>query len=138
MTEFSLDATLAKDSALVCQLALCQLRLIDDARFDWLMLVPRRSAKSEWFELEPVDQQQLHAELMQVASRLRQHSLCKKINIGALGNVVSQLHVHVIARNSDDACWPKPVWGTPMQARTDATKAIAIRHWQSAFADLAC
>jgi diadenosine tetraphosphate (Ap4A) HIT family hydrolase len=134
--EFELDSTLDADSTLVCTLKLCQLRLIDDARFDWLMLVPMRANKSEWFELEPIDQQQLHRELMAVASQLQYHSACKKINIGALGNVVSQLHIHVIARNPNDDCWPKPVWGTPMQRRADALKTLALQRWQRVFSAL--
>jgi diadenosine tetraphosphate (Ap4A) HIT family hydrolase len=135
--QFKLDPLLEADSALICTLQLCQLRLIDDLRFDWLMLVPMRADKSEWFELDPIDQQQLQCELLEVASQLKHVSACKKINIGALGNVVSQLHIHVIARNPNDDCWPKPVWGTPMQRRPDALKTLALQQWQRAFSGLA-
>jgi diadenosine tetraphosphate (Ap4A) HIT family hydrolase len=114
-----LDPQLAHDSSWLGDLPLSQLRVIHDARFDWLMLVPARMQGapfvSEWFELSLADQQQLHRETMAVAQALKAFSGAAKINIGALGNVVKQLHVHIIARTNDDACWPGPVWGTPMQ-----------------------
>ncbi len=114
-----LDPQLAHDSTWLGDLTLSQLRVVHDARFDWLMLVPVRvhgtHLVSEWFELNRLDQQQLHQETMAVATALKQCTQAAKINIGALGNVVKQLHVHIIARSPDDACWPGPVWGTPMQ-----------------------
>jgi diadenosine tetraphosphate (Ap4A) HIT family hydrolase len=126
---FSLHPQLAKDSLLICTLTLSQVRLINDARFDWLILVPLVADAVEWFELAPAQQSLLHQESMQVASRLKNYSGCTKINMGALGNVVRQLHVHIIARHENDACWPRPVWGTvmePMHEKQLASKQLAL------------
>jgi diadenosine tetraphosphate (Ap4A) HIT family hydrolase len=109
---FSLDSRLALDSELVCELPLSQLRLMRDARFFWLILIPRRAGCSEWFDLQPADQNQLLAESMQLSAALKRITAADKMNIAALGNIVSQLHVHVIARQQGDACWPSPVWGS--------------------------
>ncbi len=111
----TLHPQLAKDSVAVCQWALSELRLINDLRFTWLILVPQRPDVAEWFELIDQDQLILHQEAMRAASVLKAQTQCTKINIGALGNVVRQLHVHVIARVEGDSCWPRPVlcgrWG---------------------------
>lgn len=115
---FELDTRLGQDSLWIKDLELCQLRLMRDARFFWVLLIPRVLDACEWFELNSDQQLQLHQETMRVAHALKNAAYAQKINIGALGNVVSQLHVHVIARIKDDACWPQPVWGTQMQAPT--------------------
>ncbi len=123
---------LAKDSVVVCQLDLSELRLINDTRFFWLILVPQRESIAEWFELNAEDQRRLHEETMRVASVVKTQTGCNKINIGALGNVVRQLHVHIIARYEADACWPRPVWGSAMEAMTDAMlsqRLAAVRAW---------
>lgn len=111
MTEFVLDARLEKDSELVTHLGLCQLRLLKDARWPWLMLVPQRADMVEVFELAPLDQAMLTFETNLVAAALKTVTKAKKINIGAIGNVVSQLHVHVVARHEGDENWPRPIWG---------------------------
>lgn len=111
MSEFHLDARLARDSDLVMALDLCQLRILNDSRWPWLMLVPQRPDKTEIFELEPQDQARLSEEVSRVAEALKRVTEAGKINIGALGNVVSQLHVHVVARSAGDANWPGPIWG---------------------------
>ncbi len=94
----------------IAQLPLCTVLLKDDVRFPWLILIPRREAIREWFELSSSDQEQLHCEVMQVAKRLSAETKADKINIAALGNITPQLHVHVIARFKTDAAWPNPVW----------------------------
>jgi diadenosine tetraphosphate (Ap4A) HIT family hydrolase len=91
-----------------------------DARFFWALLVPRLDDAHEWFTLSPEHQLRLHLETMQVALALKNVARADKINIGALGNVVAQLHVHVLARSQNDACWPGPVWGTAVEAASDA------------------
>ncbi|MGF9693878.1 HIT family protein [Rhizobium sp. 0TCS1.26] len=111
MSEFQLDARLARDSDLVTVLGLCQLRILHDSRWPWLMLVPQRAGKTEVFELQPLDQALLTFETNLVAEALKKVTNARKINIGALGNVVSQLHVHVVARNEGDPNWPGPIWG---------------------------
>ncbi len=82
-----------------------------DARWPWLILVPRRAGITEIFELTPLDQVLLTFEIEMVASALKKVTGATKINVGALGNIVRQLHVHVIARFEGDANWPGPVWG---------------------------
>jgi len=106
-----LDERLAQDSQLVAKLPLCQLRLMNDARFPWLLLIPRREGASEIFDLNEVDQQRLWHEASVVGQMLKTLTQADKINVASLGNVVAQLHVHVVARRHDDAAWPGPVWG---------------------------
>ncbi len=111
MSDFALDDRLAKDSISVVITGLCDLRLIRDRRWPWLVLVPRRPGITEIFELTPLDQALLTFETNMVASALKSVTGATKINVGALGNIVRQLHVHVIARSEGDANWPGPVWG---------------------------
>ncbi len=111
MDAFELDGRLARDSELLTGLSLSDLRLQNDSRFPWLVLVPRVNGMSEVFDLSPADRQTLHHETLRVAEALKTATGATKINIGALGNIVRQLHVHIIARFEDDAAWPGPVWG---------------------------
>jgi diadenosine tetraphosphate (Ap4A) HIT family hydrolase len=111
LSPFDLDARLARDSDLVTVLGLCQLRILNDSRWPWLMLVPQRPEMSEIFDLTPLDQAMLTFETNLVAEALKRVTGAKKINVGALGNVVSQLHVHVVARYEGDPNWPGPIWG---------------------------
>jgi diadenosine tetraphosphate (Ap4A) HIT family hydrolase len=111
MPDFSLDARLARDTTLLMQLGLCQLRLMHDSRWPWVLLVPKRDGISEIFEMTPLDQTMLTFETAITAKALRQATQCRKINVGALGNQVRQFHLHVIARNEGDPAWPGPVWG---------------------------
>jgi len=108
---FELDPRLAADTRPVARLALCEVRLMDDARFPWLVLVPRRPALVEIADLAEADQRTLWLEVNRAAAALRATAACDKINIGALGNIVRQLHVHVVARREGDEAWPGPVWG---------------------------
>ena len=114
---FALDARLAQDSLLLAQGPLSQLRLMDDLRFPWLVLVPRLPDAVEWLDLEPPRQRLLLEELNAAGSVLRRWSPCDKLNIGALGNIVRQLHVHLVARREGDAAWPGPVWGAGAMQR---------------------
>ena len=111
MDAFELDGRLARDSELLTSLSLSDLRLQNDSRFPWLVLVPRVNGMSEVFDLSPADRQTLHHEILLVAETLKAITGATKINIGALGNIVRQLHVHIIARFEGDAAWPGPVWG---------------------------
>ena len=113
---FELNARLQADSEHVMWLGLCELRLMNDSRWLWLMLIPRRPDIEEVHELTPLDQAMLTFETNLVAQELKAFTRCTKINIGALGNIVRQLHVHVIARNEGDAAWPGPVWGHGQRA----------------------
>ena len=109
---FTLDPRLQADTRHVTMLPLCELRLMDDARYPWLVLVPRRAGMVEIADLTEAEQAQLWHEANQAAAALRTVALCDKLNLGALGNIVRQLHLHVVARTQGDAAWPGPVWGS--------------------------
>lgn len=128
-TTFTLDPRLAADSALVTDLTLSQLRLMNDERYPWLILIPRRGGMRELLDLEPLDRQTLYQEIERISAVLLKNPKTEKLNIGALGNVVSQLHIHVIARHSGDAAWPGPVWGqgTPLPYADPDRAVQAVR-----------
>ncbi|HET7931116.1 MAG TPA: HIT family protein [Rhodanobacteraceae bacterium] len=108
---FALDPRLAKDTAFIADWPLCRVLLMDDARFPWLILVPRAVDAAELDDLQPQDRITLLHEVERAMQALRGVTSCEKLNIGALGNIVRQLHVHVVARSVGDAAWPGPVWG---------------------------
>ncbi|OJZ18258.1 MAG: diadenosine tetraphosphate hydrolase, partial [Thiobacillus sp. 65-29] len=109
--QFELDPRLNRDTVFVANWKLCQVRLMDDARFPWLVLVPRRAGAVELDDLDEDDRTRLMHEIQRAMKTLRGVADCDKLNVGALGNVVRQLHVHVVARRKDDPAWPGPVWG---------------------------
>ncbi|MBV9331904.1 MAG: HIT domain-containing protein [Alphaproteobacteria bacterium] len=108
---FRLDRRLSADTHLVCDLPLCRVLLMDDSRFLWIVLVPRRHGVTELFELASSDRARLMDEIDRSAKALKKLARADKINIGALGNKVAQLHIHVVARMKNDPAWPDPVWG---------------------------
>jgi diadenosine tetraphosphate (Ap4A) HIT family hydrolase len=95
----------------VGNLPLSRVLAVNDANFPWVLLVPRRPGASEIIDLAEPDQALLTAEIARVASALKSITSCDKLNVAAIGNVVPQLHVHVVARRKNDAAWPRPVWG---------------------------
>jgi diadenosine tetraphosphate (Ap4A) HIT family hydrolase len=107
---WSLHPQLAYDTAPVGDLALSRVLALNDADYPWLILVPRRAGISEIADLGD-DGTSLMAEIAQVSRVLKDATRCDKINVAAIGNVVPQLHVHIVARRKDDPLWPKPVWG---------------------------
>lgn len=131
MADFVLDPRLQADSAFVADGPLSQVRLMDDARFPWLLLVPRVAEASEWIDLDGGQQRLLLAEINQLSQLLRQEPGVHKLNIGALGNVVRQLHVHVLGRHPHDAAWPGPVWGSGTAQRLPAEELQArVAAWR--------
>lgn len=108
---FSLHPQLAADTVPVGDLALSRVLLARDANYPWLILVPRRPNVTELIDLAEREQMQLTGEIVAVSQALKSITECEKLNIAALGNVVAQLHVHVIGRRHSDKGWPKPVWG---------------------------
>lgn len=108
---FVLDSRLQQDSLVLGDLALCRLLLSKDANYPWFILVPRRAEVSELFQLSVADQQQLWQETTRLAEALHGEFAADKMNVATLGNVVSQLHMHVVVRRRDDVAWPAPVWG---------------------------
>jgi diadenosine tetraphosphate (Ap4A) HIT family hydrolase len=108
---FNLDGQLASDCIVLGDFKLCTLLLMNDAQYPWFILVPRREDTTEIFQLSAVDRAQLLEESCLLAEKLKDACAADKMNIAALGNVVSQLHVHHVVRYRKDVAWPAPVWG---------------------------
>ncbi len=108
---FALDERLERDTLAIGDMPLSRVLLMNDARWPWLILVPRREGLVELTDLEASDRARLIEEAALAAGFLKAHAKADKINVGALGNVVRQLHLHVVARLVGDAAWPGPVWG---------------------------
>ncbi len=123
---FELDPRLEADSTLLLDLPLCALRLAKNSTWPWLILVPRVANMAEITDLSASQRAQLWHEIEAVAEALKAVTSAYKLNIGALGNVVRQLHVHIIARQEGDAAWPAPIWGTGHTASYDADKKAAF------------
>jgi diadenosine tetraphosphate (Ap4A) HIT family hydrolase len=109
-TGWFLHPQLAADTVPVGDLALSRVLAMNDADFPWLILVPRRAGASEMIDLG-VEQAALTDEIALASRALKEQTRCDKLNVAAIGNVVPQLHVHIVARNRVDPLWPKPVWG---------------------------
>jgi len=119
--QFQTHARLAADSFLLEVLPLCDVRLMNEARWAWLILVPRIAGAEEIFDLTEKQRAILAEEINFAAELLSETVLYDKINIGALGNIVRQMHIHIVARRENDAAWPNPVWG--QGARQDMSAA---------------
>ncbi|MFF7707998.1 HIT domain-containing protein [Pseudomonas sp. NPDC007930] len=124
---FSLDPRLQADTHPLGDFPLCRLLLSNDSQYPWLILVPRREGIAEIFELPASEQQQLWQEATHLGACVQQAFGADKVNIAALGNVVRQLHVHVIARFTHDPAWPAPVWGKLPAKPYQAAEADALR-----------
>jgi len=109
--DFVLHERLAADSVALADWPLCRVLLMNDASYPWLILVPRRPDLKEIHDLDAAARAQLTEEICRASRALQSSVAPDKINVGALGNLVPQLHVHVIARFKDDPAWPGPVWG---------------------------
>ena len=136
---FVLDSRIEASSHPVARLQLCEARLQDDARFPWIVLAPRRSGLIEMAELSPREQARLWSEVSAAGRAVRAvgEALRRpvfKLNHGQLGNVVAQLHVHIIGRRMDDAAWPAAVWGSgDVEPYSDEGLGIAISVAQAVF-----
>lgn len=111
MGKFVLNSQLEADTHLVYELENCSLHLLDDARWPWLILVPRIDGAQEWHDLTKGQRIMIDDEVARTSLALKTLTGCEKINIATIGNMVRQLHIHVIARDEGDANWPGPVWG---------------------------
>ena len=130
---FALDPNLEADTHPIGELHLSQLLLMDDARFPWLILVPRIAGARELIDLDEGDQRSLLGEISAVGRAFEALLRPDKLNIAALGNVVPQLHVHLIARYTTDAAWPKPVWGQGERvAYAEAARSARIAQLRTA------
>ena len=129
MARFALHPRLEADTLFVADWALSRLLLMNDARFPWLILVPRRAEVGALHELAHAERMVLIEEIARVSRGLKEVSGAAKINTGVLGNLVPQLHVHVVGRNTGDAAWPGAVWGhgAPVPYEPAAAAALLAR-----------
>lgn len=123
---FLLDPRLEVDTFPVLDLPLASVRLMDDSRFPWVILVPRRPDLAELIDLDGEARAVLTAEIDTASRALKTLTGCDKLNVAALGNMVRQLHIHVIARFTGDAAWPGPVWGVGERRTYAAPQAMLL------------
>lgn len=136
-TAFELDARLAADTALVGRSDGGLVLLMDDARWPWLLLVPEIAAPTQLHELEAVDAARILSTSLAIARAMTGALPDRRINVGALGNVVPQLHLHHVLRQEGDPAWPGPVWGHGKAERYGAAERDAtVERWRSELADL--
>jgi len=126
MNSFTLDPRLANDCIVLGQMPLSLLLLLKNSLVPWFILVPRRSA-TEIFELDQKDQEALLAEMNLLSAFVQGLPGVEKLNVAAIGNIVKQLHLHVIGRNPHDFCWPNVVWGRTEKAPYGREEIEAIR-----------
>jgi len=134
---FTLDPRLEQDTILLGEFPLSKVLLMNDARYPWVILVPKITGLTEVFQLNAVQQQQLQLESSFVAKVLNDLVQADKMNTAALGNVVSQLHIHHVARYQGDETWPAPVWGKGKAvAYSEQESGAVCQQIKLAFADL--
>ena len=111
MSQFRPDPAFEAGSVAAAEWPLCHVRLQDDARFPWLILIPRVEGAVELADLSAEQRAALMEETVRAGALVRRLGAVEKLNVGAIGNVTAQLHVHVVGRRRDDGLWPDPVWG---------------------------
>ena len=135
MADFTLDQRLENDSVVIGDLTLCQLRLHKNGAFPWVMLIPKRDNIVEILDLTDDDQDILWNEIIFVSTIMKKLFKPTKLNVANLGNIVPQLHVHVVARYSDDKAWPGPIWNSGVKRDYELDEAEAlIKQLKAAFA----
>lgn len=124
--EFELDPRLVTDTIALGDFPLCRLLLMNDSQYPWLILVPRRAGVTELYHLPASEQQQLMHEVSELSETLADLFQARKMNVATLGNMVPQLHLHVIVRQESDPAWPGPVWGKkpPVPYTPEALKRV--------------
>lgn len=128
-----MDPRLIKDSVFLGNLKLCELRLMKDGDVDWMILIPKREGVVEWIDLSHEEQQQLTQEIALVSRALQTFGKGDKLNIGTLGNIVSQFHLHIVYRKKTDRAWPGAIWGTQMRS---AFEEKAVDYWRTSLGEL--
>ena len=111
MHYFNLNKKLEADTHHISDLTLCRLLIMNNADYPWVILVPRRSNISEIYQLTEIDRKKLDFEVNEISKKLSDYFKADKINIASIGNIVSQLHIHIVVRNKKDLSWPETVWG---------------------------
>lgn len=133
MAAFDLHPQLAADGLFLVDWPLCRVLRMNDRTYPWLILVPRQPGIREIIDLSEADQQRLMREIAQASTVLKTLRRPHKINVAALGNMVPQLHVHVIGRDENDPAWPKPVWGVaPTNPFPPLEAEMEIGAWREA------
>ena len=125
---FAVASAIEEASSFIMQLPLSQLRLMDDSRFPWVLLVPSREELAEWSDLHPAELQQLAREIRWATRLVEQWAHPHKVNVASLGNVVRQMHVHVVGRETTDIAWPGAVWGCGKAIPYSAEEKSALQH----------
>jgi tRNA (guanine-N7-)-methyltransferase len=140
---FELNPILERDSVFLGDFPLSQCRLMNAKEFPWLLLIPRQEGMRDWIDLDFEDQLQLQGEINLAAQILKQvfqevfsDFVCEKLNIASIGNIVPQLHIHVVARHSGDSAWPKPVWGMPISPYTEKEIADIVQEFSQVVQNL--
>ena len=128
MENFTLHPQLEADTFFIKPLSLSEVRLMNNAHFPWLILVPKHPDLIELYDLTDVDQRMLLREITALTKYMKHHTQCDKINIASFGNVVPQLHIHLIARFTTDLAWPKSALGAQSQPYEEQEKIVEI--WQ--------
>lgn len=124
---FTLDERLQQDCIILGHLPFCQLLLMNNAALPWFILVPE-TGHTEIYQLDEEQQQKLQQAINQVSEFVMKNFDVTKLNVAAIGNIVSQMHIHVIGRHPDDYCWPGVVWGAKVQSKYSAEQVIFIKH----------
>ena len=136
MTEFTLDPLIATTSLSVVEFGIFDLRLVNDSRYLWLLLIPQIADITELHDLSQTHRHQLFDKASQIAEIIAAKTKADKMNIATIGNIVPAFHLHIIARHSDDAAWPHPVWGNGAPAVMDEQQAAQrkdeIKGWLDA------
>lgn len=138
MSHFTLDPLIASTSLPLCQIDEFDLRLVNDARYHWLLLIPRIEGVTELHDLTPAMRHQMIEIAAMIGEILSAKTKADKINIATIGNIVPAMHLHIIARHKDDSAWPNPVWGhgapVPMDEASAIQKQNEIKSWLGTFA----
>ena len=119
---FEIDKRIQNTSLLIGHVEFCQIRLVKDQRYFWLLIVPERVDLSEWHDLSEDDASFINRLMYHCSAELKRATGAVKINIGAIGNIVPMLHIHVIARQIGDPTWPEPVWGRGQAEKMSLTE----------------
>ena len=123
---FKLNNKFNKTSYFIKELKLCHVRLHDNSKFPWIILIPKRTKISQIFDLNKKDQIQLLNEIQHCSKKMKQHFKCINLNVEKIGNIVPQLHIHIIARKKTDISWPLSVWVTKSKPYTEKKLRFVI------------
>ena len=136
MTTFTLNPLIASTSLSLCDFGVFNLRLVNDSRYLWLLLIPQIDGVTELHHLTPAQRHQMIDIASAIADIIQQKVAADKMNIATIGNIVPAMHLHIIARHEGDAAWPNPVWGNgapiAMDDETAQNKRDEIHEWLSA------